>query len=144
MTTAVCADIPLAELVLVRPPALPASASIAVAMRTMLDSGVSHILSDLDGAPAVLTRADVDRVLPSPATSLARYEVPARLERVTLRHALRAPSPTLPRTASVAEAVRALRDAAWVPLVVLDGDTVAGVVTAETIAEQLVELAEPA
>ena len=138
MTTAVSADIPLAELVLARPPALPASASVAIAMRTMLDSGVTSILSDLDGAPAVLTRADVDRVLPSPATSLASYEVPARLERITLRHALRAPSPTLPRTATVAEAVRALRDAAWVPLVVLDGDTVAGVVTAETIAEQLV------
>lgn len=139
------ADMSLAELGLVAPPTLPASASVATAMRTMLDTGVTHILSDLDGAPAVLTRADVDRVLPSPATSLAHYEVPARLERVTVRHALRGPSPVLPGSASVADAVCVLRAASWAPVVVRDGDgdgdgvigIVIGIVTAEIIAEEL-------
>ena len=118
------ADMSLAEIGLVAPPTLPASASVATAMRTMLGTGVAHMLSDLDGAPAVLTRADIDRVLPSPASSLARYEVPARLERVTVRQAL-----------------RVLRAASWAPVVVRDGnsdgDGVIGIVTAEIIAEEL-------
>ena len=135
-------DTRLSDLPMTPPVVLPPATSVAVAMRRMLETGVPYILSELDGAPAVLTRADVDRVLPSPATSLARYEVSARLERVTIRHALRAPSTTLPVTATVAEAVRRLRDAAWAPLIVYDRDAVVGIVTAEIVAEQLVGVEE--
>jgi len=49
-----------------------------------------------------------------------------------------------PRTATIADAVRCLRDAAWAPLVVRDGDVVLGIVTAEVIAERLVDVAETA
>ena len=81
-------------------------------------------------------------MLPSPATSLARYEEPSRLERITVRHALRAPSPTVPRSATLSEAVRALCAVAWAPLVITAGGEPLGVLTAELLVAQMLG-AEP-
>ncbi len=78
-------------------------------------------------------------MLPSPATSLARYEEPSRLERITVRHALRAPSPSVSRSAMLSEAVRALCAVAWV---ITAGGEPVGVLTAELLVAQMLG-AEP-
>lgn len=131
-------EMPVAEMLLAALPRLSSRASVGAAMRLMLDEGVDAVLSELDGAPAVITRADVDRVLPSPASSLAAYEVPGRVDRIRLAHALRGPSPTVPPATRVGEVVQRMREAGWRPVVVVDGETVLSTVSVEMIAEQIV------
>ncbi len=130
---------PHAPLPVVSPPTISANRSIVDAMDLMLRHELGFLLTTIDGKPTVLSQADVDRVLPSPATSLARYEVPARLERISVRHALRGPSPTVPIEAPVERATAIMRANGWAPIIVMDGDRVHGVLSAPVLLERLLE-----
>lgn len=67
-------------------------ASVDNALAAITAARVDALLVISEGTPHVLTPADLDRVLPSPATALARYEIRELLHRVTLRYALREPA----------------------------------------------------
>ena len=132
--TRVRATLPIAN-----PPTISAKRSIVDAMKLMTQHDCNCVITTIRGEPAILTQADVDRVLPSPATSLARYEVPARLERISVRHAVHHPSPTISIDASIESATRIMRANAWVPIIVMADDRVRGVLTTSALLERLLE-----
>jgi len=129
----------LTTLPIANPPTISAKQSIVDAMKLMTQHDCKCVLTTIDGEPAVLTQADIDRVLPSPATSLARYEVPARLERISVRHAVHSPSPTVPMDASIETATSAMRANGWAPIIVMAGDRVHGVLTTPALLERVLE-----
>jgi len=110
-----------------------AGSSVHAALAILAADRLEVLLVTHAGATHALTRGDLERVLPSPATALARHEIPELLRRVAVRHALRAPAATIDGGASLLAAARALRDAGWRPVVVRDGKRVWGVVTAESV-----------
>jgi acetoin utilization protein AcuB len=132
--TRVRATLPIAN-----PPTISAKRSIVDAMKLMTQHDCNCVITTIRGEPAILTQADVDRVLPSPATSLARYEVPARLERISVRHAVHHPSPTISIDASIESATSIMRANAWVPIIVMADDRVRGVLTTSALLERLLE-----
>lgn len=100
----------------------------------MLGSGRVDALLVIDhGAAYALTRGDFERVLPSPATALARHEIRELLGRLAVRHALRAPARAVRADASLGDAVGALRDGDGRPIVVLADAGVMGVITAQSL-----------
>ncbi|MEX2229773.1 MAG: CBS domain-containing protein [Dehalococcoidia bacterium] len=119
--------------VLARHAAIGDGVSVADALAAFARDRLDVMLVEHGGPAHALTRGDLERVLPSPATALARHEIPELLRRVTVRHALRAPAATIDGGASLLAAAHALRDAGWRPVVVRDGKRVWGVVTAESV-----------
>ena len=128
-----------ATLPITNPPTISEKRSIVDAMKLMTQHDCTCVITTIRGEPAILTQADVDRVLPSPATSLARYEVPARLERISVRHAVHHPSPTVSIDASVESATSIMRANAWAPIIVMANDRVRGVLTTSALLERLLE-----
>jgi hypothetical protein len=123
--------------VLARHAAIGDGVSVADALAALARDRLDVMLVEHGGPAHALTRGDLERVLPSPATALARHEIPELLRRVTVRHALRAPAATIDGGASLLAAAHALRDAGWRPVVVRNGKRVWGVVTAESVLARL-------
>lgn len=126
-------DIPAASA-----PFIERDQTIVDALRLLNGSGAPALLTTDRGRPAVVTRADLDLVLPSPASSLARYEIPALLARVKVAEAVRGPAPVVSRHDSVAKAIAMMGEWDWRPLVVTDGGRPQGVVTAGMLLAALV------
>ncbi|HEY8490054.1 MAG TPA: EamA family transporter [Dehalococcoidia bacterium] len=129
----------LREIPPVRAPFVEERDSITRALRLLEEDRAAVLLTTYRGRPAVLTRADLERLLPSPATTLARYEVPDLVERVQVREAVRGPAPVLSADEEVRRAVAVMREWEWRPLVVMDGPNLYGVLTAEAILAATVE-----
>lgn len=123
----------LREIPLIQAPFVDERASITLALRIMDASGSPVLLTTCRGRPAVLTRSDIQLLLPSPATTLARYEVPDLVERVLVREAVRGPAPLVSAGEEVRRAVALMREWEWRPLVVVDGEAIRGVLTPEAI-----------
>jgi CBS domain-containing protein len=123
-------DLPAA---LARHATVDGGASVHDALAMLATGRLDVLLVVHGGAAHVLTRGDLERVLPSPATALARHEIPELLGRVAVRHALRTPARAIAAGAPLREAVQALRAAGWRPLVVIDGPRAIGVLTAESL-----------
>ncbi len=121
------------QLGLERPPTVGPRLSILDALGLLMAEPSQLLLTSDEGRPAVLTRADLERFLPSPATSLARYERISRVERVRVEDAVLGPARTVAAGASLGATVAQLREADWRPIVVLDGGAPSGVYTTQSI-----------
>lgn len=132
MTSVKLLDRPIRELAAIEPVMLSDRASVLDALAALQDEG-SVVLVDGRGGPSAVIRADIELLLPSPATLLARHELVDRVDRVALREAVRHETPTVQPETSVSEAIAVMRDAHWRPLVVLDRGTPRGVHTAASL-----------
>lgn len=129
----------LREVPPLRVPYVQPRRTIVEAARLLEEPGAAGLLLTKCGdRPGVVTRADVSRLMPSPATTLARHEIPALLARVTVAEAVRSPAPTAGPDEDVRKAVLLMREYDWQPLVVADGEWVYGVVTTGALLAALV------
>ena len=131
-------DLPLGAITLRQAPFVGERRSIVEALRLLNQTGAPGLLTTYQGRPAVVTRADIELALPSPVTSLGRYEIPALLERVKVQQVVRGPSPVVGSEESLRTAVALLREC-WRPLVVVNGDRPSGILTAKKVLMVLVE-----
>ncbi len=99
----------------VRPATIGPRASILEALGLLMREPSGVLLTSHRGRPAVLTQGDVERVLPSTASSLARDELTSRVERVRVADAIPGATATLEVDASLGTAVEALRRSGWRP-----------------------------
>lgn len=129
----------LRDIAPMRAPFIPDSESIVEALRLLNQSRAPALLTTYRGQPAVLDRADIELVLPSPASSLARYEMPDLVERVKVREAVRGPAPLLSTNDTLARAVAIMREWDWRPVVVVDGHSLYGLLTAGALLTVLIK-----
>ena len=83
--------------------------------------------------PKAITRADVELLLPSPATMLSRHELIDRVDRLSLGEAVRYETAVVEGGASVGETIEAMREAEWRPVVVMEGGVPSGVHTSASL-----------
>jgi hypothetical protein len=104
--------------ILVEPRRVAPGDPLDVVVRPMLAGEAELFLVEHGGRRYLLDRADVDRVSPSPASSLARYETAERIARLRVRHALGTPARELLEAATPAEIARSVAEAGWRPVLV--------------------------
>ncbi len=127
------------DLPLLLPQFMEERESIVEAIRLLDASGARLLLTACGGCPAVVQRSDLEAVLPSPATLLARYEIPALLERIRLCEAVRGPAPLVHPDEGLRRAVAIMREWEWRPLVVVEGSALRGVVSVELLVAALAD-----
>ncbi len=128
----------LRDVPLVAAPFLDSGSSVLEALQVFQSSRAPGLLTTCSGRPAVVTRSDIDLVMPSPATTLARYEIPALLDRVKVADAVRGVAPVLGVEDRVRKAVALMQEWDWRPLVVVDGHGAQGLLTAGSLLTALV------
>lgn len=126
------------DVALLPAPSISESRTIVDALRLLDDTGAPGLLTTHQGRPAVVTRSDIELMLPSPATTLARYEVSALISRVQLREAVRGPTPVVGADHELRNVIYAMGEWGWRPLVVLDGDASYRLITPGAILSALV------
>lgn len=119
----------LRDVPLVAAPFLDCGSSVLEALQVFQRSRAPGLLTTCSGRPAVVTRLDIDLVMPSPATTLARYEMPGLLERVKVADAVRGSAPVLGMEDRLPKAVAMMQAWDWRPLVVTDGHRPQGLLT---------------
>ncbi len=103
-----------------------------------LEAGPWPVVLTLDhGRHAAITRADIDLLMPSPATTLARDELVHRVDRVPVSEAIRHATPTVESCSTVGAAIDAMSQAHWRPVVVIEDGRPAGVHTVESLLNAL-------
>ncbi|MDA1240692.1 MAG: hypothetical protein O2798_07595, partial [Chloroflexi bacterium] len=107
--------------ILVEPRRVAPGDPLDVVVRPMLAGEAELFLVEHAGRRYLLDRADIDRVSPSPASSLARYETAERIARLRVRHALAAPARELPEGVTPTEVACAVAEAGWRPVLVRHG-----------------------
>ncbi len=88
------------------------------ALRDVWRDDPSAVFACVQGARVYLLAGDDERVMPSPATSLARYELAERVDQIRGAQALLGPAPVVDVSASLGEVVSALRRAPRRPVLV--------------------------
>lgn len=84
--------------------------TLPAAKRMMHEHGVRHLLVVDDGLLlGLVSTHDLARALPSPATSLARYEVRSLLDRVTAKEIMSRPVIVVEPSRALEDAVRLMR-----------------------------------
>lgn len=105
-----------------------------------LEAGPWPVVLTLDhGRHAAITRADIDLLMPSPATTLARDELVHRVDRVPVSEAIRHATPTVESCSTVGAAIDAMSQAHWRPVVVMEHGRPAGVHTVESLLDALTQ-----
>jgi acetoin utilization protein AcuB len=85
----------------------------------------------------IITDRDIRRALPSAATSLAKWEIPALLEKITAKELMHAPVYTVLETASVSYAAEQMLKRQISCLPVLDGEELKGIITSSDLLRHL-------
>jgi len=106
---------------LVEPRRVEPSAAIETIARALRAGEAELFLVEHETRRYLLDRSDLDRISPSPASSLARYETAERIARLRIGHALGAPAAELPDGATLEDVARAVAQAGWRPVLVRDG-----------------------
>jgi acetoin utilization protein AcuB len=92
----------------------------------------------------LLSERDIQTVLPSPATSLSKWELHYLLDKLTVRHAMTADIMTVPPTTSLSEAVRLMMMHRIGALPVVENHRMVGLLTQDDILRIfLVDQAQP-
>ncbi|GMU40086.1 MAG: hypothetical protein AMXMBFR23_09520 [Chloroflexota bacterium] len=106
---------------LVEPRIISAETPLASLNRALATGEADLFLVEHGGRRYLLDRSDIERVSPSPASSLARYETAERIARLRAGHALREPATEVPTGATTEEVAAAVAAAGWRPVLVRDG-----------------------
>jgi acetoin utilization protein AcuB len=88
----------------------------------------------------VITDRDIRRALPSAATSLAKWEIPALLEKITAKELMHSPVYTVLETATISDTAEQMLKHQISCLPVLDGDELKGIVTSSDLLRHLVKV----
>jgi CBS domain-containing protein len=124
---------PIREIAAIEPVVMHDHASIIDALAVLPDAQWSVVLITGRHGPKAVTRADVELLLPSPATMLSRHELIDRVDRVSVGEAVRHQTTLVEGGASVGETIEAMREAAWRPVVVMEGGVPKGVHTSASL-----------
>jgi acetoin utilization protein AcuB len=104
--------------------------TLPVATRVMRAHGVRHLPVVDDGLLlGLVSTRDLARALPSPATSLARYEVQSLLDRVTAKEIMSRPVIVVEPSRALEEAVRLMRAEGISALPVTEAGRLVGLLT---------------
>ncbi|MDO9445171.1 MAG: hypothetical protein Q7K37_07630 [Dehalococcoidia bacterium] len=106
---------------LVEPRRADPAASIETIARDLRSGEAELFLVEHGTRRYLLDRTDLDRISPSPASSLARYETAERIARLRIGHALGAAAAELPEHATLEAVTSAVALAGWRPVLVRDG-----------------------
>jgi acetoin utilization protein AcuB len=85
----------------------------------------------------IITDRDIRRALPSAATSLAKWEIPALLEKISAKDLMHSPVYTVLETAPVGYAAEQMLKHQISCLPVLDGDELKGIITSSDLLRHL-------
>ncbi|PKN82106.1 MAG: hypothetical protein CVU47_04235 [Chloroflexi bacterium HGW-Chloroflexi-9] len=106
---------------LVEPRRADPAAAIETIARALRSGEAELFLVEHGTRRYLLDRTDLDRISPSPASSLARYETAERIARLRIGHALGPAAVELPEGATLEEVTSAVALAGWRPVLVRDG-----------------------
>lgn len=106
---------------LVEPRIISAETPLASVIHAIATGEADLFLVEHGGRRYLLDRSDIERVSPSPASSLARYETAERIARLRAGHALREPATEVSPSATTEEIAAAVAAAGWRPVLVRDG-----------------------
>jgi len=126
------------DVALLQVPAISERRPIVHALRLLNETGAPGLLTMHSGRPAVVTRADIELVLPSPVSTLARYEIPALIQRIAVREAVPGPTPVVWLDDELPQVVRTMSECEWRPLLVRDAADSYRMITAGEILTALV------
>lgn len=133
-----CPPLRVGDVALLPAPSINERRPIVDALRLLNETGAPGLLTTHSGRPAVVTRADIEIVLPSPATTLARYEISALIQRIAVREAVPGPTPVVRLDDELPRVVRTMSECEWRPLLVRDADDSYRMITAGAILTALV------
>lgn len=106
---------------LVEPRRVGAETPLAALIEALAKGEAVLFLVEHHGRRYLLDREDIERVSPSPASSLARYETAERVARLRAGHALGRPAVEVPPGATTPEIAAAVAASGWRPVLVRDG-----------------------
>ena len=130
-------DGPIGDIIAIDPLVVHKRTSVIDVMAALESSPWPVVLTLDHGRHAAITRADIDLLMPSPATTLARDELVHRVDRVPVSEAIRHATPTVESCSTVGAAIDAMSQAHWRPVVVMEGGRPAGVHTVESLLNAL-------
>lgn len=106
---------------LVEPRRVEPAAAIETIAPALRSGEAELFLVEHEARRYLLDRTDLDRISPSPASSLARYETAERIARLRVGHALGTAAVELADGATLDDVTRAVAQAGWRPVLVRDG-----------------------
>ena len=125
------ADVMQSKIVTISP-----QTTLPAAKRVMAEHGVRHVLVVDDGLLlGLVSTHDLARALPSPATSLARYEVRSLPDRVTAEEITSRPVIVVEPSRALEDAVRLMRAEGISALPVTNAGRLVGLLTEADVAE---------
>jgi acetoin utilization protein AcuB len=123
------------------PTTIDVSASLDEASQLMRSLHIRHLpVLDRGRLAGILTQTDLMRALPSPATTLSAWEIPALLEKARAREAMTPDPLTVTPDTAVEDAARLLRDRKISSLLVTENGILVGIVTSSDLFGALIYL----
>ena len=115
--------------------------TIPEAAALLVEHSIRHLPVVSDGrVVGVLSKADIARVSPSPATSLSASEITYLMKKLKVSTAMTPDPLTISPDALLEEAAVVMRDNKVQMLPVVDGDALVGVITESAILDAFIEL----
>lgn len=116
--------------------------TVPVALRLMRDNNVRRtpVVDDQGSLVGIVSDKDLLYASPSPATTLAVWEIPDLLARIRVEQVMSRKVITVSVKTPIEEAARIMADAKVGGLPVLEGSTLVGIITETDLFKQLLEL----
>ncbi len=117
------------------------STSVSDALDVMKKNGIRRLpVVDRGRLVGIVTQTDLLRVSPSPASTLAVWEIPALLAKMKVREAMSSPPVTVAPDVPLEEAARLMRDKKVGGLPVVSDGKVVGVITETDVFDAFIDL----
>lgn len=126
------------EIMTKNPVCISPDATLPQILQVFMHYQFRHLLvQDKKRLVGIITDRDIRRALPSAATSLAKWEIPALLEKITAKELMHSPVHTVLETTPIGYAAEQMLKRQISSLPVLDGDEVKGIITSSDLLRYL-------